>query len=309
MLDTQWAGMALVLTAGVLWSSSGLFVKILTLHGFALIGIRGTLAFLALLPFSNPRRMRLDRNLLLLTVAFCATQICFVFATRWTTAANAIALQSAAPAWVFLIGCARTRRVEPPLLIPIAMIVAGIVVILAEPVQGASFHGNLLAFGAGFAFAITLISFKRVNQPAIGAVALANLGTAIACFLVQPSVFQLSLIPAWEWASLVFLGAIQIGLGMVCFTHGVQRISVGQASVLTLVEPLLNPVWVFLLIGELPSGFGFAGFALILAGILTDLWLRFTFPRLRISESGPEAGLEAKPKGEPEPQQESMRVE
>jgi drug/metabolite transporter (DMT)-like permease len=166
---------------------------------------------------------------------------------------------------------------------------------LAESVQGTSLHGNLLAFLSGFTFAVTLISFKRVKQPAIGAVALANLGSAIVCVLVQPSVFRLSLIPAWEWSALIYLGAIQIGLGMVCFTHGVQRISVGQAAILILVEPLLNPVWVFLVIGEIPSGYGFAGFALILAGLLTDLWLRLTFPRLRTTE--------------PEPQQEAARVE
>lgn len=289
LLDTQLAGIMLVLIAATLWSSSGLFIKVLTLNGFALIGIRATLAFLSLLPFSKPRRMRLDLNLLRLIAAFCATQICFVYATRWTTALNAIALQSAAPAWVFLMGSVRTRKLEPPLLIPIAMIIAGIVVTLSEPVQGTSFSGNLLAFISGFTFAVTLISFKRVNQPAIGAVALANLGSAIVCVLVQPGMFQLSLIPAWEWGALVFLGAIQIGLGMVCFTHGVQRISVGQASILTLVEPLLNPVWVFLLIGEIPSGYGFAGFALILAGIVTDLWLRLNFPHLRAT------GAEAKP--------------
>ena len=69
-----------------------------------------------------------------------------------------------------------------------------------------------------------------------------------------------------------------IGLAFLIFTMGMQRITVAQASILVLLEPLLNPVWVYLAIGELPSGYGFSGYGLILSGILADQWLRLRLP-------------------------------
>jgi drug/metabolite transporter (DMT)-like permease len=277
----QPAGMALVLLAAVLWSSSGLFVKLLTVPAFQLIAIRAGLAALTLLPFVRFRALRLDANLALVSVALGATQVFFVFATRWTTAANAIALQSTAPAWVFVGVWLATRRLQPPLLIPLGLIGAGIAAILVEPAHGTSLLGNLLGLGGGFCFALTQIAFKRINQPAVGTVAMANLASALAIALLVPGTLQVASIATWEWLSLVYLGAIQIGLAMLCFMAGVRRITVSQASILVQLEPLLNPLWVYLVLGELPSAYGFAGFALIGAGIAVDTWLRLWLPSLQ----------------------------
>ena len=271
-------GIGLVLFAASLWSTSGMFVKVLSVESFAFLGLRAGLAFLALAPLIRPSALRFNWNLLLLIAAFSATQVCFVFATRWTTAANAIALQSTAPVWVFLIGCLAVRRVQPRSLWPILLIMCGIAAMLSEPTSGTSLQGNLLALAGGLTFALTQIAFKRIGQPAAAPIALGNLCLAVICLAVRPGAFQLAAIPIWEWVSLVYLGAIQIGLGMVCFIAGLRRIPVAQGSILTLIEPLLNPVWVFLAIGELPSSYGFAGFALILAGLLADLWVRLWLP-------------------------------
>lgn len=276
-LSGEAVGMLLVVFAACLWSTSGMFIKVLTVEAIVFVGLRSGLAFLALSPLIRPSAFRFDWNLLLLIVAFSATQLGFVFATRWTTAGNAIAMQSTAPAWVFLFGCVASRSIERRLLWPILLIVCGIAVILAEPSQGVSLRGNLLALSLGFTFALTQMAFKRIGQPAGGVAALSNLCLAAACVAMRPGAFQLAAIPLWEWVSLIYLGTIQIGWGFMCFIAGLRRITVAQASVLTLIEPLLNPVWVFLVIGEIPSRHGFAGFVLILSGILADLWVR---PRL-----------------------------
>ncbi|HKI98480.1 MAG TPA: DMT family transporter [bacterium] len=277
----QALGIGLVLLAALLWSSSGLFIKLLHVNPLALTGLRSGLATLSLLPFVRYRALRLDGTMLVLMVAFSLTQAFFVTATRWTTAANAIALQATAPAWVFLLGWLATRRVQAPLLLPMALIVGGIAAMLAEPAHGTSLQGNLLGLASGLTFAVSLICFKRVNQPAVGTVALANLASALGMVALFPGAFRLGGIAGWEWGVLVYLGAIQIGLALLCFTAGVRRITVSQASVLTLLEPLLNPVWVFLVIGELPSAYGFTGYALILAGIVADFWLRLSLPSLQ----------------------------
>lgn len=293
-LSEQARGVLLVLAAAMLWSSSGLFIKLLTVHSFALTGLRSGFAALTLAPFVRWRALRLDGALLVLAVAFGLTQLFFVLATRWTTAANAIALQSTAPAWVFAIGVAATRRVETPLLLPLSLIGAGIAAILAEPAHGTTLQGNLLGLASGLTFAVTQISFKRMNQPAVGTVTLANAGVAVACALAVPDAFRLGALPPWEWAVLVYLGAIQIGLALLFFTAGVRRITVHQASILSLLEPLLNPVWVYLVLGELPSAYGFTGYALILGGIVTDFWLRLWLPSLQPAHrTAQQAGVQA----------------
>ena len=277
----QRSGIALVLVAATLWSSSGLFVKLLTVSPLALTGLRSALATLSLLPFVRPRALRLDGTIVVLMLAFGLTQVFFVTATRWTTAANAIALQSTAPAWVFLLSCLVSRRVQVPLLLPLALIGAGIAAMLAEPAHGTSLQGNLLGLACGFTFAVTQLAFKRVNQPMVGAVTLANLASALVIPLLAPGAYRLGEIAAWEWVALLYLGAIQIGLANLCFMAGVRRITVSQASILVLLEPLLNPLWVYLVLGELPSSYGFAGYVLILAGIGADFWLRLTLPSLQ----------------------------
>ncbi len=284
------AGIVLVLAAALLWSTSGIFIKVLTVHSFALTGLRSGLAFVSLLPFLPRERIRLERPLITLVLAFSATQLTFVIATRWTTAANAIALQSTAPAWVFLFTWLATRRLHLPLAVPIVLILGGIAAMMSEPAHGTTLQGNVLGAVSGVSFALTQMSFQRVRVPVVTAVALANLGSAVTCVLLQPRAFALGAIPAWEWTVLVYLGAVQTALAFLCFTTGVRRITVGQASILTLAEPVLNPVWVFLAIGEIPSAYGFTGAGLILSGILADLWLRLRRPGLVMGPRQPDDG-------------------
>ena len=155
---------------------------------------------------------------------------------------------------------------------------SGVAPMVPERSAGDGLHGIRRARFGGLTCAVTHMTFTGLGQPAAGVIALRNLCLAAACVAVRPGAFLLAAIPVWEWVSLVYLGAIQIGLGMVCFIAGLRRIPVGQASILILIEPLLNPLWVFLVIGEIPSRYGFAGFALILAGLLADLWVRLRLP-------------------------------
>ncbi len=284
-------GVGLVLLAAVLWSSSGLFIKVLTVDAFALTGVRSALAALTLAPFVRVRHLPRGRWFWLLLLAFSATQLTFVWATRLTTAANAIALQHTAPAWVFLLLACMTRRVQPRLLPPIVLILGGVAAMLAEPAHGTSLQGNLVGVVTGVSFAVTQLAFSRVNLTPVAAVMFANLASAVVCVGLAPRSFDLSGVAAWEWVTLVYLGGVQIALAFFCFTAGVRRITVAQASILTLVEPLLNPVWVYLVLAEAPSAHGFAGYALILGGIALDFWVRLWWlPRVRAAAPAGQAG-------------------
>jgi drug/metabolite transporter (DMT)-like permease len=278
------SGLLLGLAAPLLWSSSALFVKILPFAPLPLAGIRALIAGLALAPFWRPRAFKLTPALAVLVASYTTAVACYVSSVKMTTAANAIALQATAPAWVLGLTWIAQRRIRPILAPPVALVLAGVAAMLAEPAADmAGAHGaagNLLAIVAGAAFGVFTFLLPRVALPVAGRLALCNLGAAAALFLVNPAA-MLALRPApLEWLALVYLGAIQIGLATVCFAAAMARLSVMQASVLALLEPLLSPVWVWLAIGERPSAYGLAGGLCIFAGIVADLAIRMRWPRL-----------------------------
>jgi drug/metabolite transporter (DMT)-like permease len=277
-------GLLLGLAAPLLWSSSALFVKILPIAPLPLAGVRALIAGLALAPFWRPGAFKLTPALAGLVASYTVSVACYVSAVKLTTAANAIALQATAPAWVLGLTWLAQRRIRPILAPPVALVLSGVVAMLSEPAAemagSRGEEGNLLALVAGAAFGVFTFLLPRVHLPAAGRVAVCNLGAAAALFLAGPGAF-LDLRPApLEWLALLYLGAVQIGLATVCFAAAMTRLSVMQASVLALLEPLLSPVWVWLAIGERPSAYGLAGGMCIFAGIVADLAIRMRWPRL-----------------------------
>ena len=272
-----------MLLAALLWSTSGLFIKVLEMHALTLSAWRAVFAALALLPLLRPSQFRFSPALLLLMLTYGGTMVGFVYATRFTTAANAIALQSTSPGWVFLFTCLVLRRVPLALLPPMGALLAGIAVMMSEGDGGAgeaAMLGNLIAVSTGLTFAMTHLAFSRIAQPPAGAIIATNLLVAAVCFLLTPE-DPLAAVEGTEWAAVIYLGAAQIGLAFWCFTIAFRYIPVPQASMLTLLEPLLNPVWVWLMIAELPSIHGVLGMAFILAGLLGDTVVRVWRPDLR----------------------------
>ncbi len=267
-------GVLLGLLAPLLWSSSGMFVKILSLEALPLAGLRALIAGVALAPFLRLAGVRINGALLVLLAAYTVSVLGYVSAVKLTTAANAIALVSTAPAWVLLLSWAVERRVTWPLAWPVLLILAGVGALLLEQAVGRSVEGNLLALLAGMGFGLFTFFLPRVNLAGPGLVSLCNLVAAAVILPFGAFALDAQRIAVWEWASLLYLGVVQIGLATICFAGALRRIPPTQASVLALLEPLLAPLWVYLAIGERPSAYGAAGFAFILTGILTDFGIR-----------------------------------
>lgn len=273
-LSSHSAGVLLVLAGALFWSTGGVALKSLTIPSLTIAGIRALIAGTVLSPFLPRLAWRWDWRLLPLLGGYTGTVLCFTASIRLTTAADAIALVYTAPAWVFGLTCLAERRVPWRLFLPVALILAGLAIILAEPAHGTSVPGNLLGLLAGLAFGLFTFFVPRLRQPPIALVSLCNLFAGTFLFLVFPGALALGTITARDWATLAFLGIVQIALGHLFFTAALKRIPATQASVLALAEPLLNPVWVFLLLGEVPSHHGLAGLAMILGGVCADLALR-----------------------------------
>jgi drug/metabolite transporter (DMT)-like permease len=212
-------------------------------------------------------------------VSYPVLVLCFVSATKWTTAANAIALQSTSPAWMFVFSAIALRQLPLRLLTPILVILGGILVVLLEPATGISAKGNLVALVAGVSWATFAFSYARIRTPGPGVISLCNLVTFAALLLLQPVEVLSTVAPAGgirlvDWLMLIYLGVVQQGVAFMFFTAAMRRLSPTQVMVLVLLEPLLNPVWVYFVVGEAPSVYGLSGGGLILLGILIDIFIR-----------------------------------
>jgi drug/metabolite transporter (DMT)-like permease len=272
------SGILLVLAAALLWSTGGLAIKGVPLSGPVVAATRCLIAGLALLPLVRLGQVRWSRQVIALLLCYPLMSASFVMANKWTTAANAVAIQYTAPLWIFAVGAAQgkiklsVRRIAA--MVPIAL---GIVLFLLEPAQGSSLRGNLTAVVSGVGFAAVIMLFRALrHEHNYTLVSLANFATAAAVFpfiIATGSVRELGGLTAPGWLALIYLGAFNLGLAYVCYSAGLRRVSALKAATISLIEPVLNPIWVWLVLAEKPSGYGFAGAGVILVGVVLDLAL------------------------------------
>lgn len=289
-----------VLAAAALFSTGGVAIKGLALDAWQVASLRSGVAALALavmLPagWRALRRHRLTLGLVGVGLAYGATLLLFVLGNKLTTAANTIFLQSTAPLYVLLLApwllAEPVRRRDVAYMLALAVGLGLFFVGQRQPDALAPdpFTGNLLAVASGVTWALTLIGLRRVGRggtpsagtpaaagapvdpgapPDLGAAAVL-LGNAFAFAIALPFALAdpapLAAAGAADWAVVAYLGAIQIGLAYVLLTRAFRRVGALEASVLLLVEPVLNPIWTWLALGEEPGRWALAGGAVILA--------------------------------------------
>jgi len=222
--------------------------------------------------------------ILALSYTICLTT--FVLSTRLTTAANAIAIQYSSPLFLFLGLLIFKKKFEKTKLLPMIIIFFGIVAFLLEPSTGSNGIGNMLAVISGITFAL-LIYYMGFDYgiSSIGIIGLLNLilFPVVAFFIPWKEA-------PWpkdytSIAALVFLGVIQIGVAYMLFYKGRRTVDALNASIICLIEPVLNPLIVFLIIDEIPTIYAFIGAAFIIAGQVLNIFAEKRKSKLLLSES------------------------
>jgi drug/metabolite transporter (DMT)-like permease len=276
------AAMALVIAA-LLFSTGGAAIKAAHFTGWQIASLRAGVAGITLIALMPGARRGWGWRPALVGSAYAVTCICFVLATRLTTSANAIFIQSASPLYVLLLAPLLLR--EPVawrdvlLMLPIGVglglfLWGGQRPAVTAPNPAA---GNLIATLSGLSFAFSVIGFRWLGRS--GGVARATpltaaaIGNFLACAVALPMTLPLGRHPAGDWAILLYLGVFQIGLAYWFVSYAITRLSALETSVLLLLEPALNPVWSWLVHGEVPGGAALVGGALVLGATLARaLW-------------------------------------
>jgi drug/metabolite transporter (DMT)-like permease len=270
----------LVLAAAVLWSTGGAAIKLCGLSAWQIAGGRSLVAGLFLLAVVREARARPSPRILAVGVAYAFTVVLFVLATKLGTAANAIFIQDTAPLWVLLLSPWLLR--ETPTrgeLLAVPIYGGGLALFFLDELSSGQLAGNLAALASGVAFAFSIVGLRALRGRGPAALVWGNVIAAAATLPLWPSGPS----PAPVDLSLVaYLGVFQLGLAYLAFSRGISGTPAVEASLLILLEPVLNPVWAFALAGERPGPWALAGGAVILGA---TAW-RTIAPALRARRRG-----------------------
>jgi drug/metabolite transporter (DMT)-like permease len=257
-------GLLAVAGAALLWSTGGVGIKTVDAAPLAIAGWRSAFAGLALLAWfrTPPRRSAV---FLLTVVSYAACVMTFVVATRWTTAANAIFLQYSGVVWVLLFAPAvagEPWRARDAVAIAVAL--AGLTLFFAGALDAAGRAGDGLALLSGVFYAALVLLLRR--QRGDGAEAAAAWGNVLAAVTLAP--FVTATLPSPRaLAILVALGTFQLAAAYALFARGIRHVPAARASLVSMLEPVANPVWVFLFVGETPRATALLGGAIVLAAV------------------------------------------
>jgi len=270
-----------VLGAAALFSTGGAAIKAVSLSAWQVTGFRSGLAALVLLLALPGRREWWRPRCLFVGLAYAATLTLYVTANKLTTAANTIFLQSTAPLYLLLLGPwllgERNRRRDLVFAATIA-VGLGLFFVGVEPPQRTApdpVSGNVVGAVCGLLWALTMLGLRwlarddaREGGNRVGGAVIA--GNLIAFCAAAPMAFPLRAGPV-DVAVLVYLGVFQIGLAYVWLTRAVREIPALEASLLLLLEPVLNAVWAWWIHGERPGSWSLAGCAVILGATLAQV--------------------------------------
>ncbi len=261
----------LALAAALLFSTGGAGIKVESFDVAEVSALRSGIAAVALALWMRGR-IRWSWRIAAAGVVYAAMLSLFVAATKLTTAANAIFLQSTAPLYLLVLApIFLNERFRSRDVVFLAALAAGMLCCFAGEARTAATApnpalGDLLGAASGLVWALTLLVLRGIGRgdPAgTATISVVVLGNAFACLGALPAAWPLAAAPAGEWATLVYLGVFQIGLAYVCLSRAVGRLPALETSLLLLLEPVLNPVWTWLIRGEEPGTWTIAGGAII----------------------------------------------
>ena len=261
------------LAAAILFSTGGAGIKAEAFSGIQVSAARSGFAAVVLLLWLRGR-LTWSLPVVLAGVVYAATLTTFVLSTKLTTAANAIFLQSTAPLYILLLGPALLgERFRPRDVVYLGAVAAGLALCFAGTAPATvtapdPATGNLLGLACSVAWALTLVSLRYVERgpgrSGAGMTAVVA-GNAMASLAALPFAWPLPPADAGAWATLAYLGVFQIGLAYVFLTAAMRHLPALEVSLLLLLEPVLNPVWTWLVRGEAPGTWTIVGGALIVA--------------------------------------------
>lgn len=258
----------MLLAAAIMWSLGGVLIKLVAWHPVAIAGARSLIGAM-LLGIVLRSQLRFSWSWIEMgaALAYAGTVVLFVIANKLTSAANAILLQYTAPLYVILfspifLGEQANKRDWLSLL----LMLAGMLLFFMDELTIDGYLGNGIALLSGLCFAwLTLFLRRQKDSSALPSLFLGNL---LAGVIGLPFMFSAPPADSISWIGLILLGVVQLGLPYILYALALRHIRAIEGILIPMIEPVLNPVWVFLFIGEQPTLHAIVGGIIILGAVV-----------------------------------------
>lgn len=274
-----------LIAASILWSTGGILIKLVDWNPVAIAGSRSLIAGFLILGYVRTFRLKWSWPLILGALCYAATVILFVIANKLTTAANTILLQYTAPIWVALMsGWILKEHIKWYDWASIAVTLFGMTLFFRDGISGGSFIGNIVAVvsGVGLAGVVIFLRLQKDGSP----VETVLLGNFVTFFIALPFILSSTPPSAQSLLGILLLGIFQLGCAYLLYALAIKHISAIEAILIPVIEPLLNPLWVFLFIGEKPSTWALIGGTVVIASVTGRALIAGHYSRIEASPIG-----------------------
>jgi drug/metabolite transporter (DMT)-like permease len=259
-----------LIIASILWSTGGLLIKWVDWNPIAIAGIRSGISSLVMIGFwfvlTKKLPKRPDKFVFFGALNYMILVMLFVSANKLTTSANAILLQFTAPIWAMIIGAIFFKeKFDKKDILTVVVVFGGMILFFIGDIDGGGLLGNILAVISGISMALMIISLKKVtNHKPLEVVIWGNIFT----FIVAMPFYSGIVLTSANITGILLLGVFQLGISYIFFTKGIENVTVLEGILIPVIEPLLNPIWVFMGTGEKPSQYALIGGVIVLAAVL-----------------------------------------
>lgn len=258
----------LLVICAAMWSFNGTWIKLVDFHPIVTNSARCIFTALTLFLYSRLKKERIAVNRETIVGGLLMTSMMVVAACafRMTTAANAIILQYVSPVYVLLISVLFFKqKLKSKDVLVVVFSILGVALFFIDKVEAGNFWGNILAVFVGVLFALSFIYNNHTTQNPLHIIFFACVFSTLAgipFYFVYPPHFTLA-----SGTAIVAMGVINLGIPYILYSMSIQRCSALTASIATMVEPILTPVWALLLVHEKPGQFALYGAILVLLTI------------------------------------------
>jgi drug/metabolite transporter (DMT)-like permease len=262
--------LVLVLIAVLLWSTGGLFIKLTNLDAYQVTFFRSLFAAITVLLLTRKAGLKIDLFGIFTSIIYAALLFLFVWATKKTTAANAIFLQYTAPIYILILGpFIIGEKVHFRDLVTVVVVLAGMSLFFIGKLEISDYQGNVAALFSGVFLGLYIMLLRHPRAEGFNPTIAVIYGNLLLAVVTAPSgIAALPIMRFTDWAAVIFLGVVQIGISYIFFIKGVKGGTRPlDASLIGFIEPLLNPVWVFVFIGEKPSEWAVLGAVIVISAI------------------------------------------
>lgn len=258
----------MLLAAAIMWSLGGVLIKLVAWHPVAIAGTRSLIGAI-LIGMVLRKQLRFSWSWIEIgaALAYAGTVVSFVIANKLTSAANAILLQYTAPLYVILFSpLFLSEKAHWRDWLTLCIMLGGMLLFFMDELTTDGYMGNSIALLSGLCFAwLTLLLRRQKDGSALPSLFLGNL---LAGVIGLPFMFSAPPADAMSWLGLLLLGVVQLGLPYILYALALRHIRAIEGILIPMVEPILNPVWVFLIIGEQPTSHAIIGGAIIIGAVV-----------------------------------------